>query len=321
MYQKMSLKRTDFQSVVSQSFRVLRREEDFYDVTLVSDDQTQISAHKLVLSASSDFFRNILRKNKHSHPLIYLSGVKAQNLQCILDYIYLGEVKVFQGQLDEFLESAHKLNIRGLATVQTEDTGVKEEIQEIDPPAYDVDVTEEETRQERMVMKAEMKSVTQKEKTVEYESVDVDFRFLKSGNNEEPSRKRKYQPGEKDERFESSQSPFLSYHYFEKVQDDDQVKCNICSKLINRKGGNTSGMNYHLRSRHSEQYSKFLECKAETEKDRATKSTEKKKKADGDGLNQLKLNKSPEVTVFSHYPASYEPQCWVTSQLLSCHYN
>ena len=65
-------------------------------------------------------------------------------------------------------------------------------------------------------------------------------------------------------------------------------------------------MNYHLRSRHSEQYSKFLECKAETEKDRATKSTEKKKKADGDGLNQLKLNKSPEVTVFSYYPASYE---------------
>ena len=93
------------------------------------------------------------------HPLLYLSGVKAQNLQCILDYIYLGEVNVFQGQLDEFLESAYKLNIRGLATVQTEDTGVKEEIQEIDPPAYDVDVTEEETRQERMVMKAEMKSL------------------------------------------------------------------------------------------------------------------------------------------------------------------
>ena len=90
-----------------------------------------MTRHRSQLTASSDFFRNILRKNKHSHPLIYLSGVKAQNLQCILDYIYLGEVKVFQGQLDEFLESAHKLNIRGLATVQTEDTGVKEEIQEI----------------------------------------------------------------------------------------------------------------------------------------------------------------------------------------------
>lgn len=153
--EKFSLKWEGFQSTVAQSFSVLRQEEDFYDVTLVSDDQTQISAHKLVLSASSDFFRNILRKNKHSHPLLYLSGVKAQNLQCILDYIYLGEVNVFQGQLDEFLESAYKLNIRGLATVQTEDTAVKEEIQEIDPPADDVDVTEEETRHERAAIDAE----------------------------------------------------------------------------------------------------------------------------------------------------------------------
>ena len=93
--EKFSIKWEGFQSTVAQSFSVLRQEEDFYDVTLVSDDQTQISAHKLVLSASSDFFRNILRKNKHSHPLIYLSGVKAQNLQCILDYIYLGKVNVF----------------------------------------------------------------------------------------------------------------------------------------------------------------------------------------------------------------------------------
>ena len=138
MSDKFCLKWNDFQSTVSRSFGVLRREEDFFDVTLVSEDETQIPAHKLVLSASSDFFRNILRKNKHSHPLLYLSGVKAQNLQCILDYIYLGEVNVFQGQLDEFLESAYKLNIRGLATVQTEDTAFKEEIQEIDPPAYDV---------------------------------------------------------------------------------------------------------------------------------------------------------------------------------------
>ena len=53
MSERFSLKWSDFQSVVSQSFSVLREEADFYDVTLVSDDYTQISAHKLVLSASS----------------------------------------------------------------------------------------------------------------------------------------------------------------------------------------------------------------------------------------------------------------------------
>ena len=47
--EKFSLKWNDFQSLVSRSFSVLRGEEDFYDVTLVSNDQTQLPAHKLVL--------------------------------------------------------------------------------------------------------------------------------------------------------------------------------------------------------------------------------------------------------------------------------
>ena len=60
--EKFSLKWTDFEANASKAFRKLRREEDFFDVTLVSDDEHHISAHKLVLSSSSDFFKNILRK-------------------------------------------------------------------------------------------------------------------------------------------------------------------------------------------------------------------------------------------------------------------
>ena len=100
MSEKFSLKWNDFQSVVSQSFSVLRQEADLYDVTLVSDDHTQISAHKLVLSASSQFFKSILRKNPHSHPLLYLSGVDPPSLGFVMDYIYQGEVQIFQEQLE-----------------------------------------------------------------------------------------------------------------------------------------------------------------------------------------------------------------------------
>ena len=119
MYQKMSLKRTDFQSVVSQSFRVLRREEDFYDVTLVSDDETQIPAHKLVLAASSSFFKSILKRNSHSHPLLYLSGVDSKSLGFVMDFIYEGEVQICQDDVDIFLEVAKKLKIEGLLSTET----------------------------------------------------------------------------------------------------------------------------------------------------------------------------------------------------------
>ena len=69
MDEKFSLKWNDFQSTVSQSFGVLRKEKDFFDVTLVSDDEVQIPAHKLVLlyrlspfpSLSVTFYKTMLR--------------------------------------------------------------------------------------------------------------------------------------------------------------------------------------------------------------------------------------------------------------------
>ena len=124
--EKFSLKWNDFQTTVSQSFSLLRREEDFFDVTLVSDDNVQLKAHKLVLSASSSFFKSILKSNQHSHPLLYLHGIDSSNLEFILDYIYQGEVQIHQNQLDPFLVAAKILSISGLITMECTDE-VKEE--------------------------------------------------------------------------------------------------------------------------------------------------------------------------------------------------
>ena len=68
MSEKFSLKWNDFQSNVSNSFSLLRNEDYLHDITSVTDDHEQIAAHKLVLSACSEYFKNIFRKNKHSHP-------------------------------------------------------------------------------------------------------------------------------------------------------------------------------------------------------------------------------------------------------------
>ena len=111
---KFCLKWNDFQSNASKSFRCLRKEEDFFDVTLVSDDEQHIAAHKLVLSASSEFFKNILKKTSHSNPLIYLNGFSSKYLQLMMDFIYEGETQIFQTDIDPFLEAAKKLKIEGL---------------------------------------------------------------------------------------------------------------------------------------------------------------------------------------------------------------
>merc|ERR1712221_23163 len=121
MGEKFSLKWNDFQTTVSNSFKVLKQEHDFFDVTLVADDQKQIQSHKVVLSACSSFFKTILQNNFHSHPLIYLSGINSTNLQFIFDYVYEGEVQLFQEQLDSFLEAAQKLQIAGLLSNQKDE--------------------------------------------------------------------------------------------------------------------------------------------------------------------------------------------------------
>ena len=57
----------------SGAFRELREDKDFFDVTLACDDE-QLQAHKVILSACSPFFRTVLRRNRHEHPLLYLKG-------------------------------------------------------------------------------------------------------------------------------------------------------------------------------------------------------------------------------------------------------
>ena len=139
--EKFCLKWNDFQTTVSHSFSLLREEEELFDVILVSDDEVQVSAHKLVLSASSRFFKSILHKKSHSQPLIYLSGIHSTNLAFVLDYIYQGEVQIFQEQLDSFLEIAQKLKVSGLISAEN-DEGKREETTNIQEYPQE-DITEE----------------------------------------------------------------------------------------------------------------------------------------------------------------------------------
>ena len=108
------LKWNDFQNNVSKTLSDFRRDEEFFDVTLVSEDLQHISAHKLVLSACSELFKLILRKSSHPYPhpnpLIYLNGFRAKELNFIMEYIYHGEVRILQDDIHNRISSPVSCN-------------------------------------------------------------------------------------------------------------------------------------------------------------------------------------------------------------------
>ena len=113
--EKLSLKWDHFQTNVTKTFGFLRQEQDFSDVTLVSEDEDFISAHKIVLAGSSEFFKGILKRTSaQANPLLYLSGISTKHLQFLLDFVYEGEVKIDQVDVPEFLSIAKKLKVEGL---------------------------------------------------------------------------------------------------------------------------------------------------------------------------------------------------------------
>ena len=120
MEEKFSLKWNDFQDNTIKNFSKLRKEDEFFDVTLVSEDQKQMMAHKVVLSSCSEYFKNILKTNKHSHPMLCLTGLTSKELENVLDYAYHGEVQIFQEDINKFLDIAQILKLDGLLASQTQ---------------------------------------------------------------------------------------------------------------------------------------------------------------------------------------------------------
>ena len=118
--EKFCLRWNDFEKNISSSFRELKEDKDFFDVTLACDE-SQIQAHKVILSACSPFFRSVLKKNPHQHPLLYLKGVKYEEILLVLNFMYHGEVNVAQDELNSFLSVAEDLQVKGyLRTSQSQ---------------------------------------------------------------------------------------------------------------------------------------------------------------------------------------------------------
>ena len=112
--EKLCLRWDDFKENINTAFLSLSKDTNFTDATLVGEDSHQVEAHKGILASSSPFFLNILARNRHGHPLIYMRGMKLDDLVAIMDFLYYGEANVYHDNLDTFLTIAEELQLKGL---------------------------------------------------------------------------------------------------------------------------------------------------------------------------------------------------------------
>ena len=112
--EQFCLKWNNFQENVCNAFSSMRKSDDFADVTFICEDEKQVKAHKVILGALSPFLNNILTKNKHVHPLIYMRGTTLDDLVSVLDFMYDGQANVFQQNIESFLALGNELKLKGL---------------------------------------------------------------------------------------------------------------------------------------------------------------------------------------------------------------
>ena len=120
--ERFSLEWSEFGINLQNTFAHLRGEEEFSDVTLVSEDGHLVKAHKVLLAASSPLLGTILKKcQDHPKPLIFLRGAKTDVLNSLLDFVYFGKVEITGDMLDEFMALANELKVKGLSKKEDED--------------------------------------------------------------------------------------------------------------------------------------------------------------------------------------------------------
>merc|ERR1719312_1338505 len=103
-----------FNDHLREMFKEMLNGKEYANVILVGEDKIQFKAHKIVLSACSQVFRSMISVDSLGNltPLIYLRGIKSNEIKSILEFIYLGQATVNQDRVNEFLNVAKGLEIK-----------------------------------------------------------------------------------------------------------------------------------------------------------------------------------------------------------------
>jgi len=113
--ENFALRWNDFHANITSSFKHLRSSPDFQDVTLMCGIDTEIRAHKVILSACSPYFQSILCHISSPNPVVVMPhDVQYEEVVRLIDFMYHGEVAIPSQDINRFLSVAEQFQVRGL---------------------------------------------------------------------------------------------------------------------------------------------------------------------------------------------------------------
>ena len=240
---KMVLSWNGFKLNATSTFKNLWNDQDFADVTLASVDDQQIRVHKVILSSCSYFFKNILIKNPHPNPLIYLKNIDIKNLNLLMQFIYFGQCEVGPGELDSFLAAGKDLKVNGLmeevsVMPDMEDLVVKQR-DEKQPNLFNVMKEERYNNEEKVLLETVHQGlenvILEGHDTIKGSTVEIDVNFVTDEQDKEIC----VRPNSVETEIENSVLEFCP------SKSDDIISCDQCDFQTKKKH-----LRNHIRSKH-----------------------------------------------------------------------
>jgi len=121
MAEKCMLKWTQFKDNAISTFMEQRFEDLYTDVTLVAKDNTIMKAHRVILTASCEYFAKLLRAVPNATSVFCLDGVSHSELEYLLEFIYKGEIQIPNEIVPRFIELSKRFSIKGIKDISLQD--------------------------------------------------------------------------------------------------------------------------------------------------------------------------------------------------------
>ena len=240
-----------FQKNNAGHFKEVQSSRDFTDVTLVTEDGITTESHRIILTAGSQFFQRIFGglnepMRSHTHPLIYLKGVKSEQLGLLLDFLYCGATSVPQDSVQSFLELASNLGVKGL--MSEPEKGDEEDTD----GSIEVDNLNENIKKEFRISKDPGDQLGE---LISNQGEELSCNFCDLTSMDKKSMKKHMKVHLQTDRSKPTgwgKQRSKVWESFTRSENGSEASCNVCGKIFQCSGGSTSNLANHIENKHNE---------------------------------------------------------------------